>query len=81
MVSLVLALCLSQSPGLEVRLTGVAKNAKGGAVLLVNGAPVYLEKLAAWPPEVLDTAVEASGELVDVAVLPEATTSESGELA
>lgn len=81
MVSLVLALCLSQSPGLEVRLTGVAKNAKGGAVLLVNGAPVYLEKLATWPPEVLDTQVEASGELVDLAVLPEATTSENGEIA
>lgn len=80
MLSLALTLCLSQQPGLEVRLTGLAKNAKGGAVLLVNGAPVYLEHLAQWPAAALDTQVEASGELVDLALLPEATTAENGEV-
>lgn len=80
MVSLALAVCLSQMPGLEVRLTGVAKDAKSGAVLLVNGAPVYLEHVAQWPAGLLDTQVEVSGELVDVALLPEATTAGNGEV-
>lgn len=78
--SLTLALCVAQTPGLEVRLSGVAKNAKGGAVLLVNGAPVYIEHLAEWPAALVDTRVDASGELVDLAYLPEHVTAEPGAL-
>jgi len=80
MLAFALVWIVSQTPGIEVKLTGVAKNAKGGAVLLVNGSPVYVENLAEWPAGIIDTQVEASGELVDFAYLPESSTSENGEI-
>ncbi len=80
MLAFALVWIVSQTPGIQVQLTGVAKNAKGGAVLLVNGAPVYIEHLAEWPAGIVDTQLAASGELVDFAYLPQSTTSENGEV-
>lgn len=51
--------------GKRVRLTGVARNAKGGAVLLVERATVYVDGLAAWPQDAVGKKVSVGGQLVD----------------
>lgn len=64
----------------RVRLVGVAKNAKGGAVLLVEKSPVYVAGLAAWPADALDAQVAVGGQLEQRALLPEATRNAKGEI-
>lgn len=54
-----------------VRLRGLAKNAKAGAVLLVAGEPIYVAGLDAWPSELLDREIEASGQLVERKQIPD----------
>ena len=63
----------------RVRISGVAQNAKGGAVLMVNNAPWYLEKLDSWPTEVIGTLVGVSGKLVDKQYLPQGGKNAKGE--
>lgn len=59
-------------------LVGTAENAKGGAVLLVDGTPVYLEGLAAWPDALVHAKVKATGVRTRKQLLPEATVDASG---
>ena len=63
----------------RVRISGVAQNAKGGAVLMVNNAPWYLEKLDSWPTEVIGKLVGVSGKLVDKQYLPQGGKNAKGE--
>lgn len=63
----------------RVRVSGIAQNAKGGAVLVVNDAPCYLEKLDSWPTEVIGKLVGVSGKLVDKQYLPQAGKNAKGE--
>jgi hypothetical protein len=63
----------------ERTLVGVAKNAKAGAVLLVEGqGPIYLEGLAAWPEQLLDRRVEARGRPVEEKLIPDPGPDEHG---
>lgn len=71
---------LAKLLGQRVRLSGLARDAKGGAVLLVDGAPLYLAGVEAWPAEVHGKAVAASGKLVEKQYLPEATRDASGAI-
>lgn len=66
------------SVGRRVHLAGVARDAKGGAVLLVENEPVYLEGLDAWPTEAHGQRVAASGTLASRQHLPEATRDAKG---
>lgn len=59
-------------------LVGTAENAKGGAVLLVDGAPVYVEGLAEWPAALLHAKVKATGVRTRKQLLPEAAVDASG---
>jgi hypothetical protein len=59
-------------------LVGTAENAKGGAVLLVEGVPVYIEGLDAWLDALLHTKVKATGVRTRKQVLPEATVDATG---
>lgn len=61
-------------------LRGVAKNAKAGAVLLVDGSDmvVYLEGLSEWPEALLDQRVEARGRLVEEKFIPDPGPDEHG---
>lgn len=63
---------LEQQVNRQVELVGKAANAKGGAVVLVDGQPVYLEGVESWPDEALDTEVTVGGKLVSKQYLPEA---------
>lgn len=59
-------------------MVGLAKNAKAGAVLLVEGQPIYIEGLAEWPANLLDRRVEARGRLVDEKLIPDPGPDEHG---
>lgn len=63
----------------HVRLCGRAQNAKGGAVLLLGRAPVYLEGLDAWPADATGQLVAAGGTVKRRAHLPAAKKNEKGE--
>ena len=67
--------------GKRVRLSGPARDAKGGAVLLLNDVPVYLAGLESWPLVVRGKQVAVGGTLVDKRYLPEATRNAKGEIA
>jgi len=58
--------------GQEVTLTGTARNAKAGAVVVLGGGePVYLEGVAAWPPDLDGRHVSASGTLRQKKLIPD----------
>ena len=65
--------------GQHLRLSGVARNAKGGAVLLVGKAPLYLGGMQRWPPEAEGKLVAVGATVVDKQYLPEAARNEKGE--
>jgi hypothetical protein len=57
--------------GSRVRLSGIAQNAKGGAILLIKDSPYYLEGVDSWPKEAQGKLVGVGGKLVDKQYLPE----------
>lgn len=61
-------------------LSGLARDAKGGAVLLVGTAavPVYLDGLDAWPEARHGTLQHVHGQIVRERHLPEAAQDEDG---
>ncbi len=59
-------------------LIGTAKNAKAGAVLLVDKNPIYIEGLAEWSEELLDKQVQATGRLVQEKFIPDPGPDEHG---
>jgi len=69
-------------PNLPVtRVTGTARDAKGGAVIVGDdGNVVYVEALDSWPDEVHGQRVVATGRLVDKQYLPEARVSKDGAI-
>lgn len=64
--------------GSRVRLSGIARDGKGGALLLIKDSPYYLDGLARWPSEVEGKLVGVGGKLVDKQYLPEATRDAKG---
>ena len=64
----------------RVRLSGVARDAKGGAIVLVNDLPIYLAGLAAWPRPIEGKRVAVGGALVEKQYLPQATRNAKGEI-
>ena len=63
---------VSKLMGNRVRVSGIAQDARGGAVVMIDKSPFYLEGLASWPAEVRGKAVAVGGKLVDKPYLPEA---------
>lgn len=66
--------------GKVVELRGVAKNAKGGAVVVIDEVPIYVRGLDGWPSDALDKRVVVHGTLDEKAYLPEATKNAKGEI-
>ena len=52
--------------GKKLSLTGLAENAKLGAVLMVNHEPIYLKDMSAWPEPDLHQIVRVTGILRQV---------------
>lgn len=62
-------------------LLGLARDAKGGAVLVTDtGDPVYLEGLDAWPPELLGKRVRATGRLAQKKYSPDPVVDKTGAI-
>ncbi len=68
----------SKSIGSRVRVSGVAEDAKGGAILMIDGSPYYLGGLARWPTEVRGKLVGVGGKLADKQYLPQAFKDSKG---
>jgi hypothetical protein len=65
--------------GQEVTLNGIARDAKGGAVLVIERtAPVYIEGLAFWTPELLGMNVSVKGLLKKEKIIPDPVIGENG---
>ncbi|MFT3710802.1 MAG: hypothetical protein QM817_24525 [Archangium sp.] len=65
----------------RVRLAGIARDAKGGAVLLINNnEPIYVGGLDGWPDAADKKLVAVGGTLVNKQYLPEATRNAKGEI-
>jgi hypothetical protein len=66
--------------GKRVRLAGIAQNAKGGAVLMVEKQPLYLAGVEAWPSARVGKPAIVGGTVVDRQYLPQATKGPKGEV-
>jgi hypothetical protein len=65
--------------GRRVRLVGTAANAKGGAVVLVQGTPVFVSGMAAWPSGV-ETKRVALGGTLTATTIPAPPVGPKGEV-
>jgi len=62
-------------------ITGSARNAKGGAVVVKSsGSPVYIEHLDSWPDDVLGCEVEVTGTIVSKKYIPDPVVDEDGAI-
>ena len=62
----------------EVTLTGMAKDAKGGAVLLINEIPIYIKGLSSWSVEYFGKVIQVKGILRDGKIIPDPYIDENG---
>ncbi|MFX1258603.1 MAG: hypothetical protein ACFFAN_12130 [Promethearchaeota archaeon] len=67
--------------GQRVSLVGTAKDAKGGAVLLIsNEDPIYIKGLSFWSAELIDKQVSAIGVLKKEKIIPDPKIDENGSI-
>jgi hypothetical protein len=65
---------LARSIGKSVTLVGIARDAKGGTVLVTpSGEPVYIESLDYWSPEFSGKEISAMGVLREKKHIPDKT--------
>jgi len=63
----------------EITLYGIAKDAKGGAVMVIkNGGVVYIDELTGWNNEFLDKDISATGTLRLKNYIPDPYVDEKG---
>jgi hypothetical protein len=51
----------------QVTVAGTALNAASGAIVSLQGRPIYVSALGAWPPEVVGREIEVTGRLAFLA--------------
>ena len=67
--------------GQKVTLRGIAKDAKGGAVLTTTeGSVIYIKELESWSSELLDTQVSVSGILNKEKFIPDPVVDKNGAI-
>jgi hypothetical protein len=59
------------APAAKTTIRGVARDAKGGAVVVTDGGPVYVIGLEAWPRELAGRKVEVTGRVRPKKHLPD----------
>ena len=64
----------------EVTLTGMAKDAKGGAVLIVNKIPIYIKGLSSWSEDNFGKIIKVKGTLRDEKLIPDPYLNEDGAI-
>ncbi len=71
---------LAKLEGKEATLEGVAHDAKGGAILLVDNNPIYLRGIEAWPAAKLKQTVKVKGTLRWMKLLPSPERQKNGAI-
>lgn len=71
---------LAGRQGKVVTVVGVARDAKGGAVVLLEGEPLYVRGLDAWPKGLRDRRVEVTGTLRDEKLIPSPVVDSKGAI-
>jgi len=67
--------------GQKVTITGTAKDAKGGAVLLTpEGNVIYIKGLEFWPSDILDKQLSVRGLLKEEKFIPDPIIDEDGAI-
>ena len=67
--------------GQKITLKGIAKDAKGGAVILTpEKVPIYIKDLDSWPPELFDKQLEVTGVLKEEKFIPDPVIDEDGSI-
>ncbi len=67
--------------GQKITLKGIAKDAKGGAVILTSEkVPIYIKGLDSWPPELFDKQLEVTGVLNEEKFIPDPVIDEDGSI-
>jgi len=70
-----------EQKALETTVSGTAKNAKAGAVLLTGDERViYIQGLVEWPEDVLDAVVTARGYLREEKMIPSPEVADDGAI-
>ncbi len=71
---------LTKLNGKKVELPGVAHDAKGGAILLVDDGPIYVRKLDSWPTAMRGKEVVVKGTLKSMKLIPSPERSPTGAI-
>jgi hypothetical protein len=71
---------LARLNGKQVELHGTAQNAKGGAILLVDNAPIYLQHVGAWPDAKRGKPAVVKGTLKSMKLIPSPQRSPDGAI-
>jgi len=72
---------IEKSIGLKITILGIAKDAKGGAVLLTSEkVPIYIKGLDSWSPELYDKQLKVTGVLKEEKFIPDPVIDEDGSI-
>ena len=72
---------IEKSIGQKITILGIAKDAKGGAVLLTsNKEPIYIKGLDSWPTELFDKQLKVTGVLKEEKFIPDPVIDEDGSI-
>ncbi|MHA1256950.1 MAG: hypothetical protein ACTSPS_15260 [Promethearchaeota archaeon] len=67
--------------GQKITILGIAKDAKGGAVILTpEKVPIYIKGLDSWSPELYDKQLEVTGVLKEEKFIPDPEIAEDGSI-
>ena len=65
----------------KTEITGTARNAKGGAVVVTeSGDPIYVEKLEEWPGEIDGKKIAITGILLKRKLIPDPVVDADGAI-
>ena len=67
--------------GQKITIIGIAKDAKGGAVLLTSDkVPIYIKGLDSWSPELFNKQLKVTGMLKEEKFIPDPIIDENGSI-
>ena len=72
---------IEKSIGQKITILGIAKDAKGGAILLTSEkVPIYIKGLDSWSPELYDKQLKVTGVLKEEKFIPDPVIDEDGSI-
>ena len=72
---------MKEPPEQKTTITGIARDAKGGAVLIIeNGEPVYIIGMASWQDDILGKEIKMEGIMKEEKLIPDPVIDEDGAI-